>query len=94
VTLPDEGIDLKQALADIEDSLIVQALERTGGNKNQASKLLRVNRTTLIEKLKKKGMMDDVAQIAAPGPNQSDLSTLVRCQNVTSEFPVNSSEGL
>jgi len=58
ISLPDEGIDLKQALSDIEDSLIAQALERTQGNKNQASKLLRMNRTTLIEKLKKKGMMD------------------------------------
>lgn len=52
--LPEDGINLKQVLIDIEDSLIVQALERTQGNKNQASKLLGLNRTTLIEKLKKK----------------------------------------
>lgn len=58
ITLPDDGIDLKQVLAEIEDSLIAQALERTDGNKNQASKLLRVNRTTLIEKMKKKGLME------------------------------------
>ncbi|MEK6623776.1 MAG: helix-turn-helix domain-containing protein, partial [Bdellovibrionota bacterium] len=50
---------------------IVQALERTGGNKNQASKLLRVNRTTLIEKLKKKGMMDDLSQMMVPNADQS-----------------------
>jgi len=36
--------------------LILQALNRTGGNKNQASKLLSLNRTTLIEKMKKKGL--------------------------------------
>ncbi len=78
VTLPDDGIDLKQALADIEDSLIVQALDRTQGNKNQASKLLRMNRTTLIEKLKKKGMMDgDV-----PSANTND-DLLGRCQNAS-----------
>lgn len=52
--LPEEGIDLKDVLNKIEDSLIVQALSRTGGNKNQASKLLSLNRTTLIEKMKKK----------------------------------------
>ena len=55
ISLPGDGVDLKQLLSDIEDSLINQALEVTGGNKNQASKLLSMNRTTLIEKMKKKG---------------------------------------
>jgi DNA-binding NtrC family response regulator len=54
--LPQQGVDLKTILSDIEDSLILQALSRTGGNKNQASKLLSLNRTTLIEKMKKKGL--------------------------------------
>jgi DNA-binding NtrC family response regulator len=54
--LPEDGIDLKRVLSDIEDSLIIQALGFTGGNKNQASKLLSLNRTTLIEKLKKKSL--------------------------------------
>lgn len=57
ISLPDEGVDLKQLLSDIEDSLINQALEVTNGNKNQASKLLSMNRTTLIEKMKKKGFL-------------------------------------
>lgn len=57
ISLPEEGVDLKQLLSDIEDSLINQALEVTGGNKNQASKLLSMNRTTLIEKMKKKGFL-------------------------------------
>ena len=54
--LPEEGVDLKRVLSDIEDSLILQALSFTDGNKNQASKLLSLNRTTLIEKLKKKAL--------------------------------------
>ncbi|MCO4752998.1 MAG: sigma-54-dependent Fis family transcriptional regulator [Bacteriovoracaceae bacterium] len=54
--LPEEGVDLKRVLSDIEDSLILQALSYTGGNKNQASKLLCLNRTTLIEKMKKKAL--------------------------------------
>ena len=62
ITLPDEGMDLKQALSDIEDSLIHQALDKTDGNKNQASKLLQMNRTTLIEKMKKKGMANQLTQ--------------------------------
>ncbi len=57
ITLPGSGVDLKQLLSDIEDSLINQALDVTGGNKNQASKLLSMNRTTLIEKMKKKGFL-------------------------------------
>lgn len=54
--LPKDGIDLKRVLSDIEESLILQALNLTEGNKNQASKLLSLNRTTLIEKLKKKSI--------------------------------------
>ena len=36
--------------------LILQALQRTEGNKNQAASLLNLNRTTLVEKLKRKGL--------------------------------------
>jgi DNA-binding NtrC family response regulator len=54
--LPESGVDLKQILSEIEDSLITQAMNRTRGNKNQASKLLALNRTTLIEKMKKKNL--------------------------------------
>jgi DNA-binding NtrC family response regulator len=53
ITLPEEGINLKDTLRQIEESLIDQALAKTKGNKNQASKLLFLNRTTLIEKMKK-----------------------------------------
>jgi sigma-54 specific flagellar transcriptional regulator A len=52
--LPPEGGDLYAILAELEDRLIREALERSGGNKNQAAKILGLNRTTLVEKLKKK----------------------------------------
>ena len=55
--LPPEGVDLYKVLADIEDRLIREALERSGGNKNQAAKILGLNRTTLVEKLRKKGAL-------------------------------------
>lgn len=54
--LPDRGLDLKDAVEQFENSLILQALERTGWNKNQAASILQMNRTTLVEKLKKKGL--------------------------------------
>jgi DNA-binding NtrC family response regulator len=49
-----DGIDLKQTLDDLENRLILEALQRCGGVKNKAAKLLGLNRTTLIEKMKKK----------------------------------------
>ncbi len=52
-TLPDGGMKLDRHVADIELSLIRQALERTGNNKRQAAQLLNLKRTTLIEKLKR-----------------------------------------
>lgn len=54
--LPKEGLNLKETMCSIENSLIEQALKVTLGNKNQASRLLQMNRTTLIEKMKKKGI--------------------------------------
>ena len=54
IGLEDNGIDLKGTLEDLENSLILEALKKAGGVKNQAAKLLGLNRTTLIEKMKKK----------------------------------------
>jgi DNA-binding NtrC family response regulator len=52
--LPEDGIDLRAAVEEFESDLIVQALRKTGGNKNKAAQLLRVNRTTLVEMVKRK----------------------------------------
>jgi DNA-binding NtrC family response regulator len=52
--ISDEGIDLKQILDDLENHLIMEALKKSGGVKNKAAALLGLNRTTLIEKMKKK----------------------------------------
>jgi len=54
--LPEDGLRLGDAVDQYETSLILQALERTSWNKNQAARLLNMNRTTLVEKLKKKGL--------------------------------------
>jgi len=52
--LPSLGIDLRAAVDEFESSLIKQALARTGGNKNRAAQLLGLNRTTLVEMVKRK----------------------------------------
>lgn len=57
MVLPNSGVDLKNIVSAFENHLIDQALARTHGNKNRASELLRMNRTTLVEKLRKRGMI-------------------------------------
>ncbi len=53
VTLPPDGLSLKEQLVRIERSLIEQALARTRGNVSQTARLLQLQRTTLIEKINK-----------------------------------------
>ncbi|HFE48276.1 MAG TPA: sigma-54-dependent Fis family transcriptional regulator [Chromatiaceae bacterium] len=54
--LPNGGIDLKSHLAEMEQSLIRQALEESDGVVAHAAKKLNMRRTTLVEKLRKYGM--------------------------------------
>jgi two-component system response regulator PilR (NtrC family) len=56
VDLPEEGLDLNTYLAGIERDLLRRALERTRGNRNRASEILRIKRTTLVEKMKRLGL--------------------------------------
>jgi DNA-binding NtrC family response regulator len=55
VDFPDDGLDLPRYLASVERDLIHRALDRTQGNRNKAADLLRIKRTTLVEKLKRIG---------------------------------------
>ena len=51
---PEAGADLKTILEAVEEKMIGEALVRTGGNKNRAAELLGLNRTTLVEKLRRR----------------------------------------
>ncbi len=51
MAIPEEGINLTAVLSRIEHELIKRCLEKTGGNKRQAARLLHLSRTTLIDKL-------------------------------------------
>ena len=53
VGIPEEGINLKKTIEEFEKELLLEALEKTGWVKNKAANLLGLNRTTLVEKLKK-----------------------------------------
>ena len=51
VAIPDEGINFASVVSQLERELILKCLEKTGGNKRQAARLLNLSRTTLIDKL-------------------------------------------
>lgn len=51
--LPPDGVDLDRWLDGLAWSMIDQAIERTGGNRAQAARLLGLERTTLVERLKR-----------------------------------------
>lgn len=56
IEIPESGMDFNSAVDGFENALIMRALEKTGWNRNQAAILLKLNRTTLVEKIKKKGL--------------------------------------
>jgi sigma-54 specific flagellar transcriptional regulator A len=61
VQLPPDGIDLRDHLFTIERNLIQQALSRAGGTVAHAARLLKLRRTTLVEKLRKFHMLNEAA---------------------------------
>lgn len=55
-----DNLDFKGIVDEFESHLILLALKRCDWNKNQAAKFLSMNRTTLVEKIKKKGLVASV----------------------------------
>lgn len=53
IQISDDGISLNTAVNEFEKALILQSLEKTKWVKNKAAKLLQLNRTTLVEKIKR-----------------------------------------
>lgn len=49
----DIGFDLKQSVERYENDLIQSAMKKTNGNQTKAAEMLKINRTTLIEKLRR-----------------------------------------
>lgn len=73
MVLPSSGVDLKAIVSAFENHLIDQALARTHGNKNRASDLLKMNRTTLVEKLRKRGMIKPAKHRMIGDETESDI---------------------
>lgn len=51
--IPDEGLNFDAVVTKVERELLLESLNRAGGNKMQAAKLLNMKRTTFVEKLKR-----------------------------------------
>jgi len=62
VSLSAAGVNFEELVASFEEELILQALNATAWNKNRAAQLLGLKRTTLVEKIRAKGL-------AAPEPD-------------------------
>jgi DNA-binding NtrC family response regulator len=58
VAIPDEGIHFTSVVSSLERDLILRCLEKTGGNKRQAARLLHLSRTTFIDKLQRLSVME------------------------------------
>jgi transcriptional regulator with PAS, ATPase and Fis domain len=64
IEIPEEGINFQNVVMDMERELIVQSLRKTNGNKKLAAKLLNMKRTTLIEKIKRIGLVEHMVASA------------------------------
>ncbi len=69
LSIPDEGINFTEVVSQVERKLLLQTLDKTGGNKRQAAKLLNLKRTTLVEKIKRLNI-DAVAEETADEPDE------------------------
>lgn len=59
VPVDSEGISFNTAVSEFEKALIISALEKTNWVKNKAAKLLKIKRTTLVEKIKRYNLGKD-----------------------------------
>ena len=53
ICFPVNGLNFNDMVSQFEKDLLLQALKKSSGVKNRAAKLLNLNRTTLVEKLKR-----------------------------------------
>jgi DNA-binding NtrC family response regulator len=57
--LGGEGISFNTAVSEFEKALIISALDKTNWVKNRAAQLLKIKRTTLVEKIKRYNLEKD-----------------------------------
>ena len=80
------AMGLKEFLDTAEERLLVEALERSGGVKNQAAELLGIKRTTLIEKLKKRNMVLGLYLAKALGAAEAVLAAYATSGEASGDY--------
>jgi sigma-54 specific flagellar transcriptional regulator A len=73
VEFPPEGLDLKDHLAGIEIRMIRRAMDETNGTIAKAARLLRLQRTTLVEKLRKYHIATELVATDVAGGAASEI---------------------
>ena len=76
MTLPAEGLDLKQYVSDIERVMIEQALKVSNGVVAHAAQLLGLRRTTLVEKMRRFGMHEPAEPAAVREGRREGVGSL------------------
>ena len=59
IEFPNDGVNFNTVVSNLEKRLILQSLEVARGNKKKAATLLRLKRTTFVEKLRRMGVDTD-----------------------------------
>jgi DNA-binding NtrC family response regulator len=73
--VPATGLSFRDVVEEVEEQLIREALEHTHGNKNRAAQLLGLNRTTLLEKIKRRALVRPPQLSAPDGPLADGFAT-------------------
>jgi two-component system response regulator PilR (NtrC family) len=71
--VPESGLDLERVVEDFERSIIISALERTGGNRTEAARLLGVSFRSLRYRLSKLGITG--ADVSSDSPDKTPQPT-------------------
>lgn len=80
------GIDFYRVVEEFENRLISEALRRTNHNKNRAAQLLSMNRTTLVEKLKKRASSSSIKSETGKVKRNSAFTIFDGLGNETQDF--------
>ena len=73
--VPATGLSFRDVVEEVEEQLIREALEHTHGNKNRAAQLLGLNRTTLLEKMKRRASTRPPPPLAPSAPGTDGFAT-------------------
>jgi transcriptional regulator with PAS, ATPase and Fis domain len=74
IEIPDGGINFQSIVSNMERDLIMQSLKKSNGNKKLAAELLNLKRTTLIEKIKRIGLEQEIADVQSIGVREKQVN--------------------